>query len=213
MGQYYEAVLRTNNGEFIVLNPHAFNEGAKLLEHSYINNSFVKRAIQLLTNNPMQLAWVGDCTDLDDIESKNVADLLILFNSLKEEEINYEFNKLSPCKKIPISNLENSEINQNKYVIFNKTKKEYVDVEEYLSVLGSKHGYILHPLPILSSIGNGNGGGDYYEASPCYKRVGSWACDEIIVLTKSKLIELQTLKSFKFEGYKNIINEVLFLDD
>lgn len=53
MGQYYEAVLRKTDGEFIVLNPHAFNEGAKLLEHSYINNSFVKRAIQLLTNNPM----------------------------------------------------------------------------------------------------------------------------------------------------------------
>lgn len=149
---------------------------------------------------------------MDDVKTKDAADLLISFNNFKEKEINYEFNKLSPCKRIPISDLENSEINQNKYVIYNKTKKEYVDVEEYLSVLGSKHGYILHPLPILSSIGNGRGG-DYYEASPCYKRVGSWACDEIIVLTKSKLVELQTLKSFKFEGYKNIINEVLFLDD
>lgn len=216
MGQYYEAVLRTNNGEFIVLNPHAFNEGAKLLEHSYINNSFVKRTIQLLTNNPMQLAWLGDYADLDDVKTKDAADLLISFNNFKEKEINYEFNKLSPCKKIPISDLENSEINQNKYVIYNNTKKEFVDVEEYLSVLGSKQGNqgnILHPLPILSSIGNGRGGGDYYEASPCYKRVGSWACDEITVLTKSKLVELQTLKSFKFEGYKNIINEVLFLDD
>ena len=46
MGQYYEAVLRTNNGEFIVLNPHVFNEGAKLLEHSYINNSFVKNTLR-----------------------------------------------------------------------------------------------------------------------------------------------------------------------
>ena len=148
MGQYYEAVLRTNNGEFIVLNPHVFNEGAKLLEHSYINNSFVKRTIQLLTNNPMQLAWLGDYADLDDVKTKDAADLLISFNNFKEKEINYEFNKLSPCKKIPISDLENSEINQNKYVIYNNTKKEFVDVEEYLSVLGSKQGNqgnILHP--------------------------------------------------------------------
>ncbi len=210
MGQYYEAVLRKPNGEFIVLNPHAFNVGAKLLEHSCINNSFVKRVIQLLTNNPMQLAWLGDYAVLDDVKTKNAADLLISFNNFKEKEINYEFNKLSPCKKIPISDLENSEINQNKYVIYNKAKKEFVDVEEYLSVLGSKQGNILHPLPILSSIGNGRGGGDYYEASPCYKRVGSWACDEIIVLTKSKLFEFQALNPCEYEEYKNITHEVIF---
>lgn len=204
MGQYYEAVLRIKENQFVKFSPHSFNQGAKLLEHAHLNNSFVENVIYFLLNNPKQLAWIGDYAELDDVSTSHAIQFLNELELAVEKRTEDTYKEIFTVTKSKEHSLE---IREKKYLIFNKTKKEYVDIEEYKKVLGSDDRWnVLHPLPILTSIGNGKGGGDYYEASPCYIRVGSWACDTIVVIPKSNIPE-------EYKGYKNIIHEVLFLDD
>lgn len=51
-------------------------------------------------------------------------------------------------------------------------------MEKYVAENKDKEGWCINPLPLLTSIGNGQGGGDYRGDSP---DVGSWAFDKIYV--------------------------------
>ena len=60
------------------------------------------------------------------------------------------------------------------HFIVNHTKKEFVN----LNTVPNNDGWRVHPLPLLTSSGNGRGGGDYHpEAGKEY--VGKWAGDVI----------------------------------
>lgn len=50
MGQYYTAILLDKKKEKIVGNilPHDYGSGAKLMEHSWMNNSFVQSVESML---------------------------------------------------------------------------------------------------------------------------------------------------------------------
>ncbi len=63
---------------------------------------------------------------------------------------------------------------QQRYFLINHTKKLYVD---YSKLPKDKDGWIVNPLPLLTALGNGRGGGDYYEDRPDYDKVGIWAHD------------------------------------
>lgn len=63
MGQYYTPVFMDNQGEICTLYAHDFDNGLKLMEHSYIGNDFVNAALILLLNKPSSVAWIGDYSD------------------------------------------------------------------------------------------------------------------------------------------------------
>ena len=65
--------------------------------------------------------------------------------------------------------------------IINHSRKEYIDCDKYKERSLDKDGWCIHPLPLLTALGNGRGGGDYYENCPNVEQVGCWAGDLISV--------------------------------
>lgn len=168
MGQYYNVVTRNKDGLIQAYNREVDGEYtmAKLMEHSWWFNDFVSTITKMLYHNPMQIAWVGDYADSAD----NIKDVFM------SEQI-YEAawgddNKTLGVKKDVL-------LLDGKFLV-NHRDKTYVNCDQYkfLSDLDDE-GMIIHPLPLLTCVGNGRGGGDYDGENMEY--VGSWYLNEISI--------------------------------
>jgi hypothetical protein len=177
MGQYYIAVILGEKSEgdppteFVRtwVNPPAYGNGSKLMEHSYVGNPYVG-AVELLLSPKghfwkSRLVWAGDYADpevhVSYPDGKLVAKTLY---ELAQEE--HEAKEMSPMPH----NMEKY------YFLVNHTKKQYVDKRK---ATADGNGLRIHPLPLLTAEGNGRGGGDYRGAQEVL--VGSWARDVISV--------------------------------
>lgn len=193
MGQYYNpSVLRKNwktakNPVLVSLKCYDFGNGAKLMEHSYIGNSFVRSMEYLLANDYKghPFVWCGDYADhvetktgehdiyhdaslfiYEDYDSptndKKSRKYLALKDSIPAMPEYVEGEVWNPYKTIPYY----------KYLV-NYSKKQYCIVPEF-DIKSDE--YKVHPLPLLTCSGNGRGGGDYGLDDG---RVGIWAYDKI----------------------------------
>jgi hypothetical protein len=160
MGQYYAAVIlgekQPDGVKEIIrtwVNPHNFENGAKLMEHSYVGNNFVSFVEALISDKGMfyksRIVWAGDYAD-DESETGET------LSSRLSQDNHYDG--------------KNPSFDTSYRYIVNHTKEEYVD----------KRGLTLHPLPLLTAEGNGRGGGDY--DGPNKDMVGYWARDVISVV-------------------------------
>lgn len=150
MGQYYKAILLDKNTKEKIIgwvSSYEYKSGAKLMEHSWIKNTFVKSVESLIYNNPLPIVWSGDYAD----------------NELNNEENLYSLAETITEFK-PEKELESK---YSRYVI-NHDTYEYVD--KYL--IPNIDGWKIHPLPLLTCEGNGRGGGDFRGES---ELIGSWA--------------------------------------
>jgi len=154
MGQYYIAVILAEDGTYVRawLSSYAFNNGSKLMEHSYLDNPFVTALENMIGPDGMfyksRIVWAGDYADNEQGKNVNLHSMMI------EDD-----NKQCIPKKR----------DESFRFIVNHTKKIYIDK----SILVSD----IHPLPLLTAEGNGRGGGDYNGE---YKEdCGSWARDVI----------------------------------
>lgn len=156
MGQGYNAIILDESGKIIRtwVNPHNYNNGYKLMEHSYIGNNFVSVVESLLCAEGMfykcRLVWAGDYAD-EEADGNN------LYSTALESESKQSVG------------LAKADMSAYRYIV-NHTKKLYVD--KNLEFSGN-----IHPLPLLTAEGNGRGGGDYSGASE--DLVGTWARDVI----------------------------------
>lgn len=81
-----------------------------------------------------------------------------------------------------VSFAEGEFILDNKFLC-NHTKHLYIDLNKYKEKSIDIYGWVINPIPLLTAVGNGNGGGDYW--SEVHKEdVGSWAFDIISVKDK-----------------------------
>jgi hypothetical protein len=159
MGQYYIVIILGENNiskhEFIrgYISP-PMDQGSKLMEHSYIQNSFVNSVEFLFTPKgtfyKSRLVWAGDYADPEPELNENLYNLIL-------SDVD---------KSITLKSTVTSEY---RYII-NHTKRVYVDK--------NKH-HMIHPLPLLVVEGNGRGGGDYYGTNN--NCVGAWARDVISI--------------------------------
>ena len=190
MGQYYyPTILRQKGKRFYSEQYYSwdFNNGLKLMEHSYIGNEFVKAVISQLFNRPGRLAWMGDYHEAGDITH---ADLDKAFRThyakyhTREESTDKPFSKPTGSTKTG-------------RFILNHDRHEYIDMRVYSDKApADSWGCKIHPLPLLTAVGNGRGGGDYWGVDQ--DRVGSWAGD---------LIETQDAKP---NGYLDITDLIEF---
>ena len=190
MGQYYHpSVLKKNwktakNPVECSLYSHKFNNGLKLMEHSYAGNGFVGAMCHLLatTYKGYPFVWVGDYADnqITKCYPKGKQD-----ENGNEGAYIYGFAS-DVCETKRIGDLTTSLIasgatgKQYAYAI-NFTKKEFVKIPKF-----NKKEWRIHPLPLLCADGNGRGGGDYGFDD---ERVGSWAYDRIGVTNSKKETE------------------------
>lgn len=161
MGQYYIAV---NIDEMEHVNPHQYDNGLKLMEHSYIGNNFVEAVEFLLLDtgdakgrwSGKRIVWAGDYADPEPIGDENLYTIIegdglkMLIEAVPE---NYKY-------------------------LINLDKKEYVDKSK-CPKYGDDWDAKIHPLPLLTVEGNGRGGGDYGGNNDL---VGSWARNRIALV-------------------------------
>lgn len=172
MGQYYKPVSIEKKEHVL---SHDYNNGLKLMEHSWIGNDFVGVVENLIAEGGAwhgdRIVWAGDYADPEEGTEDNIYDIV-------------GENKIRP------------EITDKKYrYVVNMDKKEFVDTEKiplsdvYEDENGKEWPYTIHPLPLLTCEGNGRGGGDFHKGSPL---VGKWARNRV------------TVSNVKPEGYKEI---------
>lgn len=165
MGQYYMPVLRDENGNFCAFYSHTYDNGLKLMEHSYIGNNFVNAVCNQIYKKPHNVCWFGDYI-------KNEEILQLSWIETKEDaEQFYEkvWNDKIPYIEPTYEN-ECFDWKSDNYLI-NHTKKLC-----FLMPKDNDEDWLVHPLPLLTAKSNGRGGGDY--RGDCYY-VGEWWGDLI----------------------------------
>ena len=182
MGQYYKP---TNIDKLESLCAHSFDNGLKLMEHSYIDNNFVKAVERLLSPkgpwHKCRFCWAGDYMD---------AGLFLPEGTPLKTEEGYDVNLYTFVgEKSPfVSNLKEwlkSLPYRGRYLV-NHTKRVCIDLRaENVDHGKNQYGYqiwAIHPLPLLTCSGNGRGGGDYHGSK--MNIVGAWAGDVISIERK-----------------------------
>ena len=206
MGQYYKCVIlkndwkETNKPVRAALSSYDFDNGAKLMEHSYVHNKYVSAFMHLVheldtDRSGLPCVWCGDYADAVDTEGlpfierinpdTQESEVVGGFQAYNEacDWMNEYGDKKSNEYLDVIELVKDAPKHYYNYII-NHTKKQYVKVPKY-----DKTKWLIHPLPILLADGNGRGSGDYYEGKYGEKQnahfVGLWAYDTISV-TNSK---------------------------
>ena len=147
--------------------PHKYDNGAKLMEHSYIGNNFVQAVEFLLIDtgenkarwSGQRISWAGDYASALQGEEEN------LYNLTKGDGLQMLVEAI-PEDYIYLINLD---------------KKQYVDKSKCPNMSSDWSDFKIHPLPLLTAEGNGRGGGDY-RGDEDY--VGSWARNRIALVNK-----------------------------
>ncbi|MBP3917366.1 hypothetical protein [Clostridium sp.] len=209
MGQYYKAVC-IENKEYI--SSYDYGSGSKLMEHSYLRNTFVEAVARLLLKNnnwyKKRIVWAGDYGEnisiLDGLydevikvklEQKNTNNY---YKDYKLEDIDvniYEIASLCFEKISPFNEEESYELEGIVRYFYNVDKKEFIDINRCR--ITSEYGHIIHPLPLLTADGNGLGLGDYHVRGDDDEFiVGSWAGDRIVA-------------SYEFDNEYNDFTEII----
>lgn len=169
MGQYYKPIILKDNEDTVEKWMYSwdYDNGLKLMEHSYVDNTFVGTFVHQLINKPKRVVWAGDYADNEpntqgqgyNGEGKNLYDFCTDDNKVQPAEISFD-NMKAMYKDYP-------------YLV-NHTKKEVVNINR----MPKNNDWKIHPLSLLTCEGNMRGGGDYY-SKVGQKHVGRWARDLI----------------------------------
>lgn len=173
MGQYYLAV---NLSKKEYLEPHDYDNGAKLMEHSYLGNDFVGAVLKLMKKEWKEdrVVWMGDYFEKDEIPEIPVDWGIII----------EKYKKISPKKADVKTGFLNN--HDQKLSIDLSKVKAYEDKEDI--------GWELNPLPLLTALGNGRGGGDFNnEEHYLFELIGTWAGDKLSYSSKA---EFKTTRFF-----------------
>jgi hypothetical protein len=181
MGQYYIPVLKDKNGNFSAFYSHDYGNGLKLMEHSYVGNNFVNAVCNQLYKNPHNVCWHGDYIEY--YELMETGWFATEFEAkMHHQKIWGDYDYTQPTA-------ENQEYDwsDNNYLI-NHTKKIFL-------VIPKQGNFVIHPLPLLTAISNGRGGGDYRGIND--KRTGEWWGDLIEISNKAPKDYEQVVIEFK----------------
>lgn len=161
MGQYYNVVIRNSRGKVTSFDRSVNGEYtmAKLTEHSWWLNEFVSTITSMLWRDPMQVAWVGDYAEDEEI--------------VKEHKL-YELAWSDDAHGV-----EKCELFLDGKFLVNHSKRIYLDCDAFRKRSLDEDGWCLHPLPLLTAVGNGKGGGDYFGINK--EDIGKWCWDLISV--------------------------------
>lgn len=167
MGQYYMAVLGNEFGtDCKVFNRSVDGEYtfAKLLEHSWWENSFVNSFSKRLYNELGRVIWCGDYAgESDDFDFPICSASYV------------------PCYRevwgdnVKTLGSTSTDFTLDDKFLINYDTKEYVNLNEYKEKSKGRDSWVIHPLPLLTAVGNGRGGGDFHEGNIGFENVGIWA--------------------------------------
>lgn len=188
MGQYYKPIILGNTpkeGEHETVKAwmysHEYDNGLKLMEHSYQGNNFVSTFEKQLTRRgehyKSRVVWAGDYAEEE-------PGLKII-----EEGKEHDANLYSLCNDENEIKPKVAKTDDYPFIV-NHTKKQFVDKNK-VPEIQDWEGVKIHPLPLLTSEGNGQGGGDF-RGEDENEIIGSWARDVISIEKESPLVMIGT---------------------
>lgn len=161
MIQSFRALLIDSRGR---LSAYCFPSSTCLLDHATWGNDGVNYIASRLVGKLFRVAWVGDMSRMRP-------------TLIDRDLYRYVRNRCVPAYDI------NRTTSFNLWGLYfvNHTKRSYIDCTRYFCDAGGENGFtdswVLHPLPLLTAIGNGRGEDDYCGINQ--ELVGSWAMDMI----------------------------------
>lgn len=198
MGQYFRPLV-VAGGKKLTARTREFGSCSKLTEHSFIGDDMVNAALYQLFEKKGRLAWLGEFSDEENILGYNLGGGYV---KDKEDYLSRFYypvwgqsaERLSFLKSFPygdekIFNQEDTEsfidLDRAGYFAINFTKGIYFSLEAYVKEWRRRGPKIpdlcFNPLPLLTAVGNGLGGGDFHKGNEGYEDVGTWAFDEIMI--------------------------------
>ena len=153
MGQSFRALIR-RQGKRKVYDPHS-----KLMEHASLGWADVVGAVVSdIHHLPSHVVWRGEWSPS-----------LPFFDEAWGADVITE-------------SYERTDVSENPRYIVNHSKHLYIDMKAYIAEALKLAEYgeiweVIHPLPILTAVGNGDNGGDYHGNHQ--ELVGTWADDVI----------------------------------
>lgn len=157
--------------------------GLKLLEHSWFGNELVNGVLERIEGRQARLAWVGDYAD-DETDFRGVEGYTLdVYEKVWARDGESGGLPDRPFPSMPADHPDG-------YLV-NHSKRQFIDLAAYRNEAKALRGgqwWCVHPLPLLTAIGNGRGGGDYYRWNYLTGEfgealnsdmVGSWAMDLI----------------------------------
>ena len=151
------------------LNPEVYNQflkatGVKLMEHSWWQNSFVNAFSEFLYNEPSRVAWVGDYADEpDDFNFPNCSAFYVPYYGEVWGD------------SVSAIGVSSSDFTLDNKFLLNHDTNQFVDLDAYKAACTDKHGWCIHPLPLLTAVGNDRGSGDFHAGNIGFEFVGLWA--------------------------------------
>lgn len=181
MGQYYAPVVFTKDeytiyslqcDKFVETENYDYYNGLKLIEHSWIGNSFTDYFSKTIYKHPKHIVWLGDYAEVEDLLNTNM-----FKGNLNEAQITlsgiYERIKNQGVVNFPYNGRHFNY--RGKYLV-NHTKKIAFSLTPYANTMNAMK---LYPVSLLTAVGNGKGGGDYGWYNK--QLVGTWAFDLISI--------------------------------
>jgi hypothetical protein len=205
MGQYYKPI-NLDKQQYVY--SHDFGNGLKLMEHSYVGNNFVNVVEGLIAEGGAwhgdRIVWAGDYAEPEKGKTKRVPDWH--YSEAQRAAAKAIGEKIKMItRKLNLFDLIDEDVKpemkvkpnsgKNYRYVINTDTKEFVDTkkipltEVFTDNKGKEWPVVIHPIPILTCEGNGQGGGDLYKEDPL---VGKWARQRVTVADR------------KPKGYKEI---------
>lgn len=194
MGQYYTACIldkRYDTDPMTVFCPHEWNNGAKLMEHSYEANemviAFTEQLVESTENNYCRAAWVGDysedtLTDIDYLKTLDPYQISALWQMYVKS---WCVNKYGPGDSLERRDMyplwdekhpENFELNREPVIIANLDRKEYVVTRP--NDHPSNYDWKISRIALLLCFCNHSGGS--YHSDVHADMVGRWAGQRLV---------------------------------
>lgn len=170
MGQYYKIAFK-HDGPPVVNNRQVESADyayvmMKLMEHSYLGNYLCKAVAKEISGHPTRIAWVGDYADEVKVATHGDLSYGDVWGDEESPHVFRQAKRFSYKKKW----------------LVNHDKKVCISFDKWIEGYKDKE-WPIFPVSILTAIGNGRGGGDYF--GNAMARVGSWTWD-LIEITKKK---------------------------
>ena len=174
MGQYYiPVILHKDRSIKTSFYSHAYGNGLKLMEHSYVDNLFMRAVEAELFECPQPIIWAGDYADLDEDGTNHYHRASEAENKITDmlKELSFFVREGIKTLVAPLTPLEKSA----KYIV-NEDTHEFVEVGKSPPVRwsGDDSPLHIHPLSLMTCNSNGRGGGDFMDKDP-NGLVGRWA--------------------------------------
>lgn len=180
MGQYYRPVLEIDDA--VTIYGRYVDKRwiiSKLMEHSYIGNYTMNTVSKDLFEKKGRLLWCGDYAKDNDIAITGLTVKSIW-------QVNGDFMK-------------KTQFRVNNLYLCNHDTKEYIYMKKYIkSNKEESNDLIIHPLSLLTAVGNGRGSGDYNGINEDY--IGLWFWN-LISFEKKKPLEYKEF-DIEFKEYE-----------